>query len=102
MFVTFATTAGNPKASKVGNVMSDPDPTTVLIVPAVSPAPAMAKASSTDTGNVYMKHRVKWGETGRGRSGQVDRYRPKNSQIFPQPASAASTRNPGRSVAKKA
>ena len=48
VLLTLATTAGKPNASRVGKVMSEPDPTTVLIVPAANPAPVIARASSTD------------------------------------------------------
>ena len=46
---TFAVTGGTPNARRVGNVISVPDPTTVLMVPAASPARPMAMASSSDT-----------------------------------------------------
>src|SRR5690348_2602673 len=49
VFETLAVTGGTPKASSVGNVISVPDPTTVLIVPAASPARPMAMASRGDT-----------------------------------------------------
>ena len=52
LFDTFASTGGYPKASSVGKVISVPEPTTVLIVPAASPAAKMARAwrtSCTDT-----------------------------------------------------
>jgi hypothetical protein len=42
--LTFASTGGYPKASSVGKVISVPEPTTVLIVPAASPAAKMARA----------------------------------------------------------
>src|ERR1035437_1587456 len=46
VFETLATTAGYPNARSVGKVMSEPDPTTVLMVPAARPAPKIAIASS--------------------------------------------------------
>jgi hypothetical protein len=46
---TLAVTGGTPNARRVGNVISVPDPTTVLMVPAASPARPMAMASSSDT-----------------------------------------------------
>src|SRR3954453_22765570 len=46
---TLAVTGGTPNARRVGNVISVPDPTTVLMVPAASPASPMARASSRDT-----------------------------------------------------
>src|SRR4051812_40529165 len=49
VFETFAVTGGTPKARRVGNVISVPDPTTVLMVPAATPARPMATASSGDT-----------------------------------------------------
>src|SRR5690349_12978239 len=50
---TFAVTGGTPNARRVGNVISVPDPTTVLMVPAASPARPMAMASSGDTPRRY-------------------------------------------------
>ena len=49
---TLAVTGGTPNASRVGNVISVPDPTTVLMVPAATPASRIATASSgvTDAG----------------------------------------------------
>ncbi len=38
-----------PTATKVGKVISDPDPTTALIAPAASPAAHTASASQTVT-----------------------------------------------------
>ena len=49
MLETLAVTGGTPNASSVGNVISVPDPTTVLIVPAASPASPISSASSGDT-----------------------------------------------------
>src|SRR5689334_4698861 len=43
---TFAVTGGTPSASRVGNVTSVPDPTTVLISPAAAPAASRASSSS--------------------------------------------------------
>ena len=45
MLETLATMGGKPKNSSVGKVISDPEPTMVLIVPAAKPARAMARAS---------------------------------------------------------
>ena len=42
---TFAVTASYPTASNVGKVISEPEPTMVLIVPAAMPAPTIAAAS---------------------------------------------------------
>src|SRR3954453_14706119 len=53
VFDTFAVTGGTPNARRVGNVISVPDPTTVLMVPAASPARPMAMASSRDTPRGY-------------------------------------------------
>ena len=50
VFDTFAASAGYPNASKVGKVMSDPEPTTVLTVPAAAPAARIRAASSGDIG----------------------------------------------------
>src|SRR3954453_22680405 len=58
---TFAVTGGTPKASRVGNVISVPDPTTVLMVPAASPARPMAIASKSDT-------QLPWGPMGSQRA----------------------------------
>jgi hypothetical protein len=41
---TLARTGGYPKASRVGKVMSDPDPTTALMVPAAQPASRISAA----------------------------------------------------------
>ena len=38
MLETLAVTGGTPNASRVGNVINVPDPTTVLMVPAATPA----------------------------------------------------------------
>ncbi len=57
MLLTFATTGENPNASRVGKVISEPDPTMVLIVPATRPTPTMARASSTDMERVYRSGR---------------------------------------------
>src|SRR5262245_17325164 len=46
LLLTLASTGGYPKPISVGNVMSVPEPTTVLIVPAAMPAPKMARAST--------------------------------------------------------
>src|SRR3954451_542122 len=43
---TLAVTGGTPKASRVGKVMSVPEPTTVLIVPAAHPASRIATTSN--------------------------------------------------------
>ena len=37
VLLTFATTGGNPNANRVGKVISEPEPTMVLIVPATKP-----------------------------------------------------------------
>src|SRR4051794_32300438 len=66
---TFAVTGGTPNASRVGNVINVPDPTTVLIVPAASPASPMATASSGDT------PRTLRGRSGRRRGGWRRRRR---------------------------
>jgi hypothetical protein len=42
---TLAVSGGNPSASSTGNVTRVPDPTTVLIIPAQTPATAMMAAS---------------------------------------------------------
>ena len=49
VFETLAVTGGTPRATRVGNVMSVPDPTTVLMRPAARPARRMAAASSRVT-----------------------------------------------------
>src|SRR5450759_3388282 len=46
VFETFATTGEYPTARSVGNVISEPDPTTVLMVPAARPAARIAIASN--------------------------------------------------------
>jgi hypothetical protein len=45
VFDTFATTGGNPMASKVGNVINVPEPTTAFIAPAPTPANPTRTAS---------------------------------------------------------
>ena len=45
VFETLAVTGGMPNARRVGNVISVPDPTTVLMVPAAMPASRMATIS---------------------------------------------------------
>ena len=47
---TLAVTGAYPTASSVGNVMSEPEPTTVFTPPATAPAPVIASASSTVIG----------------------------------------------------
>ena len=49
LFETFAVTGGYPNASSTGKVISEPLPTTVLMVPAARPAARMARASGTVT-----------------------------------------------------
>jgi len=46
---TFATNGGNPKNSNVGKVISVPDPTMVLMVPAAIPAASSATTSYQGT-----------------------------------------------------
>src|SRR5688572_12470797 len=48
---TLAITGGTPSASKVGNVIKVPEPTTALIKPAAAPAPKSASRSSQVTGS---------------------------------------------------
>src|ERR1700684_1330693 len=50
LFDTLATTGGTPKASSVGKVISDPEPTTALTLPAAVPAARIARASAGPTG----------------------------------------------------
>src|SRR3954471_16329732 len=50
VFDTLAVTGGMPNARRVGNVISVPDPTTVLMVPAATPASRMATISPKLTG----------------------------------------------------
>src|ERR1700754_4054264 len=47
---TFAVTGGTPSARRVGKVISVPDPTTVLMVPAAIPASRIAAISRPVTG----------------------------------------------------
>ena len=63
---TFAVTGGTPNASRVGNVISVPDPTTVLMVPAATPASTMATASSSDTPSRLAAARAAGGGVGGG------------------------------------
>src|SRR4051794_16104740 len=55
LFEMFAPTGGKPNASSVGNVIRDPEPTIVLIVPAATPARKMATTSQADTGADYLR-----------------------------------------------
>ena len=52
LFDTLASTGGYPRASRVGKVMSEPEPTMTLIVPAASPAAKMARAAHGVMGRV--------------------------------------------------
>src|SRR5829696_7908561 len=45
VLLTLAVTGGTPNANRVGNVINVPDPTTVLMVPAATPARAISRAS---------------------------------------------------------
>ena len=45
---TLASTGAYPRANSVGNVISDPDPTMTLMVPAARPAAKMASAAHGD------------------------------------------------------
>ena len=45
LFDTLASNGGYPSAMSVGKVISEPEPTTVLIVPAAMPASVMRSAS---------------------------------------------------------
>src|SRR4051794_10129972 len=47
LLLTLASTGGYPSPISVGKVISVPEPTTVLMVPAATPAPKMAKAWAT-------------------------------------------------------
>src|ERR1700683_250611 len=49
LFDTLATTGGTPKASSVGKVISDPEPTTALTLPAAVPAARIASATAGPT-----------------------------------------------------
>ncbi|MDP9779408.1 hypothetical protein J2S58_003031 [Nakamurella flavida] len=49
-FDMVAVIGGYPNASRVGNVISVPDPTMVLMVPAPTPASAMSTISYQGTG----------------------------------------------------
>src|SRR5689334_15680340 len=51
----FAPTAGKPKASSVGKVISEPEPTMALMAPAPTPARKIATISHTDTGADYLR-----------------------------------------------
>src|SRR5215471_5738703 len=44
LLLTFASTGGYPSPISVGKVISVPEPTTVLMVPAATPAPKIARA----------------------------------------------------------
>ena len=48
VLLTLATTGENPMASRVGKVISEPEPTIVLMVPARKAAPISSRASRTD------------------------------------------------------
>ena len=63
MLETFAVTGGYPTASRMGNVMSVPLPTTTLIVPAAIPA-------KRDRDGLAGVHRGILGARGRARTGQ--------------------------------
>jgi alcohol dehydrogenase len=58
VFETFALTGAYPNASNTGNVINVPLPTTVLIVPAASPAIAIARTSPMLTPRDYKLHGV--------------------------------------------
>src|SRR6478609_3430140 len=64
---TLAVTGGTPNARRVGNVISVPDPTTVLMVPAASPARPMAIASRSDTQLLRGGSGRRWRRAGRRR-----------------------------------
>src|SRR5258708_38827971 len=49
LFETLAMSGGNPRASRVGKVISDPDPTTELIAPAATAAAKIARISVLGT-----------------------------------------------------
>src|SRR5689334_9616807 len=53
LFETLAVTGGTPSASSVGKVISVPEPTTALIMPAPTPAASTASASHGLTGRPY-------------------------------------------------
>src|SRR5215469_3937 len=63
LFETLAMTGGYPKASSVGNVISEPDPTTALTAPAAIPAPRIAKASGGPTCSPHDLDRKRGPET---------------------------------------
>ena len=68
---TLAVTGGTPKASSVGNVIKVPEPTTVLIVPAATPANRIATTSKTDKpGSALLVRGLRRPRSRRGRPGQ--------------------------------
>src|SRR6478735_11992292 len=74
---TFAVTGGTPSASRVGNVISVPDPTTVLISPAAPPAASRASRSSQFTGGYSRAATGRFLLTRRGRGrrwGRLGRF----------------------------
>src|SRR5580700_6056756 len=60
---TLATTGAKPKASSVGKVISEPDPTTALTAPAATPAPRIASASAGPTYASHLLDRKRGPET---------------------------------------
>src|SRR6478609_11796360 len=60
VLLTLAVTGGTPNARRVGNVINVPDPTTVLMVPAATPARAISTASVGLTGRqVLLAHQCR-------------------------------------------
>src|ERR1700704_3674581 len=57
LFDTLATTAGKPKAIRMGKVISEPEPTTALIPPAATPAAKIASASAGCNGHLHTPDR---------------------------------------------
>src|SRR5450432_1225423 len=58
LFDTLAMTGGMPNASRVGNVISEPEPTAALIPPAATPAAKIASASGASTNLPHVHDRM--------------------------------------------
>src|SRR5215510_16034195 len=71
---TFAMTGGYPSASKVGNVTSDPEPTTAFMVPAARPAAKIKMTSTAPRCTSLLPWRVHDGHATRRRETHSNRW----------------------------
>src|SRR5579872_2154516 len=87
LFDTLAMTGGKPNASRVGNVISEPEPTTALTPPAAVPAARIASASPGPTGSSHDRRVGDQVPPGRARSCDVHHVLAVSAPARPGPSS---------------